>query len=209
MAGKLAFAALVFDLGGVIIPHDNEQLYRRLAASCTAPDAIEVIRAKAADPRYYTGELTIAALHRDLRRELGYGLDWHGFQLDWRCHLSLDRGMLELVERLARTTRVMIFSNTNREHWEYLVEFTGGALGRLEAYLSYEIGLAKPDLASFRAVAARAGIDPGRSLFIDDREENVTAARHAGFHAEIFTDQASLEQVLAAAELWPSASGFG
>jgi FMN phosphatase YigB (HAD superfamily) len=192
----LPYEALVFDLGGVIIPHDNEVLYRRLAERCAAPDALDRIRRGAQDPRYGTGELPIADLHDRFRRELGYSRDWDAFVADWCSHLSVDWAMLDLVQRLAASRRVLLFSNTNREHWEHLLALTDGALARFEAYLSHEIGQVKPALAAFRTVAARAGIMPARSLFIDDRAENVEAARQAGFDAERFTDQAAFERFL-------------
>ena len=44
--GHLNYDALVFDLGGVIVPHDNELLYRRLAECRTAPEALERIRSR-------------------------------------------------------------------------------------------------------------------------------------------------------------------
>ena len=194
--GPLPYEALVFDVGGVIIPHDNELLYRRLAARCTAPDSLERIREEARDPRYGTGELPITDLHAGVCRALGYRRDWSAFVADWCSHLSVDRAMLDLVQRLAASHRVLLFSNTNREHWEHLLALTDGALARFEAYLSHEIGQVKPSLAAFRAVATRAGIAPGRSLFIDDRAENVEAARQAGFHAELFTGQEAFERFL-------------
>lgn len=192
----LPYEALVFDLGGVIIPHDNEVLYRRLAACCTAPDALERVREGARDPRYGTGERPIADLHARFCRALGYSRDWSTFAADWCSHLSVDWAMLDLVQRLAAVHRVLLFSNTNREHWEHLLVLTDGALARFEAYLSHEIGQVKPSLATFRTVAARAGIAPARSLFIDDRAENVEAARRAGFDAELFTSQEAFERFL-------------
>ena len=75
---------------------------------------------------------------------------------------------------------------------------SGGRLGRLEAYLSHELGDAKPALSAYRLVAEQAGVDPARSLFIDDREDNVEAARRAGFHAEVFTTKAALVEQLVA-----------
>lgn len=189
--------ALVFDLGGVIVRHDNDLLYRRLAERCTVSGARDRIFAAAHDPRYNTGELAIAALHERLRHELGYAPGWEGFVADWCCHFSLDDSMLDLVERLGATNRVMLFSNTNHEHWEYLVAVSHGRLGRIEAYLSFEIGEAKPSLQSFRTVAARAGITPAGSLFVDDLAANVEAARQVGFDAEVFVGQAALEARLA------------
>ncbi|HLI11744.1 MAG TPA: HAD-IA family hydrolase [Alphaproteobacteria bacterium] len=201
MAGwKLPFEALVFDLGGVIVLHDNEALYRRLGARCAAPDAAVRIKREAEDPRYAIGALTIPTLHEALRHELGYRDDWAGFLADWCSHFTIDGAMLALVETLAAEHRVLLFSNTNREHWEFLCAATQGVLGRLEAHLSYELGAMKPFPEAFRRMAARAGIAPARSLFIDDLAVNVEGARRAGFQAELFTGRRALKQFLAAAQ---------
>jgi FMN phosphatase YigB (HAD superfamily) len=197
MSGEKAFAALVFDVGGVIVPHDNDELYRVLAGRCRPQPAAAAVAALARDARYERGELPIAHLHQRLAHEVGYAPGWESFVADWCCHLGVDDAMLDYVEHLAARRRVLLFSNTNREHWEHLVRLTQGRLARFEAYLSHEIGDAKPALSSFRLVAARAGIDPARSLFIDDKPENVAAARQAGFGAWTFTGQDALARLLA------------
>jgi len=193
------FQALIFDLGGVIAPHDNAFLHRRLASRCTASDASARLPALVHDARTGTGERSIADLHQDLVREVGYAGDWTCFVGDWSCHLSIDPAMLAFVERLSVHNRVMIFSNTNQEHWDHVVNLSGGGLGRYEAYLSHEIGQLKPSVRSFHTVAAKAGIEPSRSFFTDDRADNVEGARQAGFQAEVFTSQAALTDWLEAA----------
>ncbi len=50
-----------------------------------------------------------------------------------------------------------------------------------KAYLSYEMKLLKPDPAIFRAMTADAGMEPERTLFIDDGPRNVETARELGF----------------------------
>jgi HAD superfamily hydrolase (TIGR01509 family) len=199
MAAKPAYDALVFDLGGVIVPHDNEVLRDRLVSRCRVPDAARRLNGIAHAASYGNGERTIPQLHGELVETLGYGGDWAQFVEDWSCHLSLDPAMLDYVERLGERYRVMLFSNTNQEHWDHAVGLSGGRLGRVEAYLSHEIGDSKPALSSFALVATKAGIDPGQCLFIDDRADNVEAARQAGFHAELFTTQAALTAFLDAA----------
>jgi FMN phosphatase YigB (HAD superfamily) len=193
------FDALVFDLGGVIVPHDNEVLHRRLVAGCRAPDASDQLRRIAHAERFGTGESSIADLHQLMVQDLGYAGDWPRFVADWNCHLSLDPAMLAYVEQLAQANRVMIFSNTNQQHWEHAIAMSDGVLGGLEAYLSHEIGQLKPSVRSFQVVAEMAGIAPERSLFIDDRADNVEGARRAGFQAEVFTSLAQLATVLQAA----------
>jgi putative hydrolase of the HAD superfamily len=186
------FDALVFDLGGVIVPHDNEVLHRRLLSRCAAPNASERLAALAHDARFGTGERSIADLHQQVVEEAGYQGDWPCFVEDWSCHLSVDPDMLAFVERLAVHNRVIIISNTNKEHWDHVMGLTGGAVGRYEPYLSHEIGQLKPSVRSFLTVAEKAGIDPARSFFTDDRLDNVEGARQAGFQAEVFTTQAAL-----------------
>ena len=199
MAQPPAYDALIFDLGGVIVPHDNAVLAARLVSRCSAPDAAQRLNGVAHAASYGNGERSIAQLHGVLVETLGYDGDWPRFAQDWCCHLSLDAAMMALVERLGELHRVMLFSNTNQEHWEHVVGLSGGRLGRIEAYLSHEIGDLKPALTAFERVAALAGVAPGRCLFIDDRLDNVEAARRAGFHAEVFTTQAALESLLRAA----------
>jgi FMN phosphatase YigB (HAD superfamily) len=189
---------LVFDLGNVIVPHDNEVLHARVLSRCTAPDASARLRRISHDRRYGNGEKSIPELHQVLVGELGYAGDWPTFVGDWSCHLSLDADMLAFVEQLAQRHRVMIFSNTNQQHWERALEMSDGRLGRIEAYLSHEIGDLKPAVSSFLTVARLAKIDPARSIFFDDVPDNVAAARQAGFQAEVFTTQAVLEDYLRA-----------
>ena len=192
------FDNLVFDLGNVIVPHDNEVLHARVLSRCTAPDAAQRLRRLTHDRRFGNGEKSIPELHQLIVDEVGYQGDWPTFVGDWSCHLSLDADMLAFVEQLAQRYRVMIFSNTNQQHWERALEMSDGRVGRIEAWLSHEIGDLKPAVSSFLTVARLAKIDPARSIFFDDVEANVIAARQAGFQAAVFTTQAVLEDYLRA-----------
>jgi putative hydrolase of the HAD superfamily len=51
---------------------------------------------------------------------------------------------------------------------------------------SYDLGVAKPDPAFFTRAADRIGADPSSILFIDDTARNITGARTAGLHAELW-----------------------
>jgi putative hydrolase of the HAD superfamily len=185
------FQALVFDLGGVLVAHDNAVLHQRLASRCAGACSPETVVGLMRRTDWSSG-VAVSTLHDQLRDELGYGVGWDDFVADWCCHFAVDESMLAFVERLAAHNRVMLFSNTNKEHWDFLVGVTNGRLGRFEAYLSHEIGRTKPSLRSFQIVAEKAGIDPARSIFFDDLIDNVEGARRAGFQAELFESEAKL-----------------
>lgn len=50
-----------------------------------------------------------------------------------------------------------------------------------EPYLSYEMGLLKPDAAIFHRMIERSGLKPEHTLFIDDSAKNIQTARELGF----------------------------
>ena len=189
------FQALIFDAGGVFVPHDNDMLHARLARRCADPDALQRIR-RSGRTGVGSGAISVQDLHRRMVDQYGYDGDWETFAQDWCCHLSLDEAMLGLIEGLAQDQRVALFSNTNDVHWAHVDALSGGRVNRLERYLSHEIRAEKPDLDSYRRVAELGGFDPARCLFFDDMAENVEGARAAGFQAEQFTGQSALETLL-------------
>ena len=50
----------------------------------------------------------------------------------------------------------------------------------------------KPNIGFYQHVIKETGIDPSRTIFIDDRPENVLAARSFGMHGIVFDDQAEV-----------------
>ena len=189
------FQALVFDFGGVVVRHDNALMFERLASRCTPAFGAADVAALFAQNRWETGA-PIREFHAQLTAEAGYAASWEAFLEDWCCHLTVDPSMLALMGTLSRHHRVMIFSNTNQEHWDFVLAASGGAFARYEPYLSHLIGHGKPSVRAFEVVAEQAGLEPAHSVFFDDKPENVEGARMAGFQAEIFRDEAWLRDYL-------------
>ena len=77
------------------------------------------------------------------------------------------------------------------ERFAFLNEFSG-------AVISGQEGVAKPDPAIYERLTERFGLDPARLLFADDREDNVAAARAAGWQAVVFTTPVALREILVA-----------
>ncbi|MEO6802736.1 MAG: HAD family phosphatase [Granulicella sp.] len=67
---------------------------------------------------------------------------------------------------------------------------------------SHMLGIAKPAEAIYRHAAEGLGVAPGKILFIDDRPENIEAARAFGMHAIQYGDHAEFLREM-------EAQGFG
>ncbi|GGM80327.1 haloacid dehalogenase [Longimycelium tulufanense] len=64
-------------------------------------------------------------------------------------------------------------------------------------FFSADLKLAKPDPAVYRRLCTSLGAGPGEVMFVDDREDNVLAARELGIDALLFTDVGRLRADLA------------
>jgi putative hydrolase of the HAD superfamily len=105
-------------------------------------------------------------------------------------------GATELVADAADVARIGCLSNTNAFQWD--AHF--GALPLIGAFefrfLSFELGLVKPDPAIFEAVATALPASPDRVLFLDDNAVNVDAAAAYGFRARHVRGVGSARQAL-------------
>lgn len=97
--------------------------------------------------------------------------------------------MVEFVRRLRRQDspddRILVYllSNESRELMAYRIP-KFGLTGLFDAFLvSAYIGLRKPERAFFQCALDVSQCRPEQCVFIDDREENVSAARALGIHA--------------------------
>ena len=194
-------AAVVFDLGGVLIDWNPRYLYRKLFDD---EAAMEAFLAEVVTPEW-NGEQdsgrtwaeaveTLSRQHPE-QRELITAY-WH------RWLETLGDAIAPTVEILdeLRGTGVRLLALTNwsaetfplaRPRYPFLEWFDG-------IIVSGEMKIAKPDLRIFRHLLEDNGLDPATTVFIDDSEANVQAAAGLGIVAIRFTGAEPLRRELIA-----------
>ena len=185
MSGRPAPRVILFDLGGVLLPFDQE---RRIAAlvgrfGCTA----EAARAFMADSIHWRLSLgdaneadLAAAFTAAFLRPVAPA---EATELTLSVFEAPNHALWDLVVRLRERAAVGGFSDNPR-----LVDrmFPAGAC--LEPmFFSSDLHLFKPSAEAFAAVEAALGLPPETILFIDDTLANVEAARSRGWDAIHFT----------------------
>ncbi|MFJ1793096.1 HAD-IA family hydrolase [Kitasatospora griseola] len=97
---------------------------------------------------------------------------------------------------LCSRAEVAVLSNVPADHADALL----AAQPWLHAFdhlaLSGKTGIAKPDPAAFHHCTAALRAAPADFLFVDDREENVRAARALGMNGHHFTGPEPLEAAI-------------
>ena len=198
---------VVFDLGGVLIDWDPRHLYRKLFADdeagmerflatvCTR----EWHRHHDAGRSFAEGARLLKAEHPD-KAEL---IDAFGARQDEMIAGPIDDAVAILRDLYGFGAPLYGLSNWPAEgfssalqRFDFLAWFRG-------ILISGECGIIKPDPRIYELLIERFGLDPRRTVYIDDVEANVAAARPFGMHAIHFTGPDALRDELVALGLLP------
>ncbi len=192
---------VIYDLGGVLLDWQPAVLFEPLL-----PTGTDVERFLAQTQLYHWNnehdrgvdwEVAVAAVARNYPQHAG------AFAQDPRLFgdslVGTVPGSMELLEEvLATDVQVLGLTNFARDNFEiaradypWLDLFDGVVVSGHERVV-------KPDPRIYRVLIQRYAVVPERAVFIDDRAENVQAARDLGFQGIDFVDSAELRRSLIA-----------
>ena len=192
-------AAVVFDLGGVLIDWNPRYLYRKLFDD---EAAMESFLADVVSPewngqqdagRTWAEAVEVLTREHPAQRDL-IAAYWHRWQETLGDAIA---PTVEILEEL-REAGVRLFALSNwsaetfpvaRPRYPFLESFDG-------IVISGEEKVAKPDPRIFRHLLDRYELEPAATVFIDDSEANVRAAAAQGLIALRFEDAATLRDDL-------------
>ena len=95
----------------------------------------------------------------------------------------------ELKAQFHGQLRVFALSNISLPDYEFVIKLPTDWSIFDKVFASAVLGERKPDLAAYEKVIAETGIDPSTAVFVDDKMENVEAARSLGIHGIVFDKQ--------------------
>lgn len=185
------YQTLIFDLGGVLINYDLEADVEALA-SVGLPDYFSWSQYPGLQQvcnAYLNGLSTEDDFLRQLRPfARPDATDDELIHSMIAVMADLPKSRLDTLAALRqRGHRLVLLSNINERTWRYSEhQFLRAGyrvtdiFAEADVFLSFRLGLAKPDTAIYRHVIGQTGIDPSRALFLDDTAANVEAARSVG-----------------------------
>ena len=187
---------IIFDMGGVLVDLEWDSMCARLQARSGLADVRpEVVNGPIAMSTML-GQLTPHAYHDALCEKLDATLFSDDFIDVWNSLLSANEAIVPLVERLKSDHRLVLGSNTDAIHFPYAFEKFPILKSFEQYFLSYEMGLFKPDPAFFHHILQTLDIPAAECIFIDDRAENVEAALSVGITTFHFDSVGQLEEDL-------------
>jgi HAD superfamily hydrolase (TIGR01509 family) len=174
--------AVVFDLDGVLI--DSEQVWDEVRQRYVEdqhgrwkPEATRTMMGMSSTEwsTYLHDELDVPKDPATISTEVADLV-----QDRYRAHLPLLTGAVETVVALARRWPLGLASSSNRSIIDVVLD-TAGLTERFAVVLSAEeVGRGKPAPDVYLEAARRLGVDPARSIGVEDSSNGLRAAHAAG-----------------------------
>lgn len=169
----MTIALVAFDIGGVLVSVDKNQLIKLLPAYSKIEsffdESFSLLQRGVLAPRDFLQNKAqqLSICPKALKLSFAYMI---------RCSPHLYTAINEL------TVPYTFMSNINELHYQsFIRHYKFSDFARQKAQLSCRLGLLKPHPRFFWHAIKMLNVDPRRIAYIDDQEMNVCAAKKAGF----------------------------
>jgi HAD superfamily hydrolase (TIGR01509 family) len=176
---------LVFDVGGVLVQLSGvETMLAWLGMRVTQDELWRRWLQSAPVRQFETGQISANEFAAGVTSEFGLPVEPQQFLdafIGWPT--GLYPGTLEMLNRIPRSYRRAILSNSNALHWPRVLNDMQLGSAFDTHFVSHLTGRIKPDLDAFEHVVNSLGCTPDQVLFLDDNLLNVEAAQNYGMRA--------------------------
>ncbi len=184
---------IIFDLGGVLLDLNMKSCVRAFYLLGLNQHIIneEQIFSYKFFSEFQNGELTVTEFYDKIREVLNNpAITDKEIASAWnQMIIDIPTQRVELLKKLNGKYNIYLFSNTNAIHAKKFEEdfytMHGIEFKSMfkKVYYSHEIFNSKPRISSYLKVLKDARVNAKETLFIDDLEKNINAAREAGLQA--------------------------
>jgi glucose-1-phosphatase len=192
-----------FDLGNVLLYFDHKLAIRKMAkvAGVTPERMYSIVWDDDLQIEYETGLISGPEFVDRIALEVGKPLNAKEMLQEAADMFVPNPHILPIMQRIKEMQiPIGLLSNTCEAHWNWIVELAYpqvvGWFG--PTILSYEVKSMKPDTKIYQVAQEQAGVEPDKIFFTDDREDNVAAAKQAGWQAEVFVNADRLMKTITA-----------
>lgn len=176
--------AVLFDLGDMVFNPDWKSMNEKMVEETGLPILMSKEMMKIYHDEVLVGTSTMEEMIKKSIDEKGLDLSVEKFitayKKNYEKYSPINGDVLDLIKRLRREVKIFALSNTNSIHKE--VNKGRGLFNNFdEVFLSFEIGIRKPNPEIYNIILDKVRLNPQEIVFIDDNEENIERAKSLGF----------------------------
>ena len=197
----MPISLVLFDCDDVLCAYDRPARVRALAELAgTGTTAVEAaLWGSGFEDEADRGRHDARSYLAEFGRRLGQPISRAQWVANRKAAMRAWPDMLDLVRRVQARAKTALFTTNGPLFLDALEEIYPALpplFGPQNIHASCEIGALKSEPLAFRRLLAKRGAAAEQTLFLDDSEDNVRAAREAGLQAVVFTGRAEAEWLL-------------
>ena len=187
--------AILFDLGKVIVHFNFDPAFLRLSknSGLSTKEIEDYFVSSGLEVLYDGGKISSRRFYGEVKKALGLKLSYARFRKIWNEIFTPKKEMVDLIAKLSKNHRLVLISNTNAMHFNYILKKYPVIQKFDRLILSYKEKTRKPDERIYRKAAQACRAKPEEIYYIDDRRDLTGAAEELGFN--IFTYQDNFKEL--------------
>ncbi|NQZ01514.1 MAG: HAD family phosphatase [Bdellovibrionales bacterium] len=178
--------AVIFDIGRVILPVDWESVTNGLGLSESEAEQLKerVVNGEHYD-RYERGEIETKEFFEQFPSQYDIHHPPERLVEAWNSMiLEPFEGIESVLESLKQQVEIFTLSNTSQVHHDHFIEEYDLFDHFHEIHTSFSLGARKPEDKIYQSLLEAINHNAEETLFIDDLDENLSAAKSQGMNAE-------------------------
>ena len=183
---KNMIKTIIFDLGSVIVNVNWDNFYKKAAVKSNKP--LHDIKKYCENPSkarrdFEVGKISSKEFYNKITNDLGLKMSFKEFKAAYCSIFSLNADVADIIKKLKKSYRLVLLSNTDKLHFEYIRNKYKILDIFDDCVLSYKVKCRKPNPLIFLKAIKKAKAMPFNCLYFDDIPEFVLAARMLGVKA--------------------------
>lgn len=187
---KPAIKAVLFDLGKVILFFNFEPAFKKISkvTRLSTKEIEDYFVSSGLEVLYDGGKISSFEFYQQVKKSLGFRISYPAFGKIWNDIFTPNQKIIKLIQKLKKRYRLVLVSNTNPMHFEFIQANYPVLKLFDDLVLSYEEKIRKPDARIYRTASLACRAKPNQILYIDDRPDLTQAAQALGFHVFTYRD---------------------
>ncbi len=177
---------IFFDIGNVLMGFEHVRIWQQLStvSPYAADDIRQRIQSRDLLNRHEIGAISSEELYQQTRNlvDIESSVSFVQFCRLWGEIFWPQDAVIALADALRREYQVILLSNTNEIHWNYLVENFRIFSQVNKVVLSFQVKAMKPTPPIYAEALRCANTPAEQCVFIDDTPANIEAAHTLGIH---------------------------
>lgn len=184
---------ILFDIGGVITHTDFKTIYSNFASRIGLDLQVVIQYHRKHMDDLLLGKITIEQFWQDMRDSGGNSsLNFENIWIDEGVkNRKIDNELLNIILELRK--KYSVGTLTNLTESRFIIDQQANLYSHFDyQILSYKEHLQKPDPNFYHLALAKTSMRPEEAVFIDDKEQHVTAANVLGIHGIVYLNNSQL-----------------